>query len=354
MGAKYRFVGALVAALTVTGMAGAQTPAPGLLETYRDWTIGCDNRGRCEAVALLPEAGGWSQDAPSLGIVRDAGAGAEVEIWVSLASRERRDIAFLVDGRKIATAPAANGAANGEARLRGPQASALALAIARGAAMEVRAGTKLLGRPSLSGSAAALRYMDARQGRAGTTTALVATGPLGPGAVRPAAAAPSVKRARVPVDMRAPAALWREELTDVGTLTGCADAMKDAPPPAQYRLSGAETLILVPCGSGAYNATAVPVIAMGTAGRRAFHVAPFDYPPGWSADPKHPMLVNAGFTPDSARLESFAKGRGIGDCGGSEAYVWDGARFRLVEARAMRECRGARRWITTWQARVTE
>ncbi len=66
------------------------------------------------------------------------------------------------------------------------------------------------------------------------------------------------------------------------------------------------------------------------------------------------MLVNAGFTPDRSRLESFAKGRGIGDCGGSEAYVWDGARFRLVEASAMGECRGAWRWITTWSAQVIE
>ncbi|MBJ7445645.1 MAG: DUF1176 domain-containing protein, partial [Sphingobium sp.] len=40
--------------------------------------------------------------------------------------------------------------------------------------------------------------------------------------------------------------------------------------------------------------------------------------------------------------------------GGSEAYVWDGQRFRLIEAAAMGECRGAWHWITTWTARVVE
>jgi hypothetical protein len=152
----------------------------------------------------------------------------------------------------------------------------------------------------------------------------------------------------------APAALWRTELANVGKFTGCSDEMKDAQPPAQYRLSKTETLILIPCGAGAYNFTSVPVIATGTAGNRAFRFATFDYQPGWSEDPRHPELINVGWIAEKSRLESFAKGRGLGDCGGSEDYVWDGARFRLVEATAMGECRGAWHWITTWTARVVE
>ena len=44
----------------------------------------------------------------------------------------------------------------------------------------------------------------------------------------------------------------------------------------------------------------------------------------------------------------------IGDCGGSETYVWDGKRFRLTEATSMGECRGAWHWIRTWSARVSD
>jgi hypothetical protein len=112
--------------------------------------------------------------------------------------------------------------------------------------------------------------------------------------------------------------------------------------------------VLVPCGAGAYNFSAVPVIATGIPGRRSFRFAVFDYQPGWSQDAGHPVLVNASWSPESSLLESYAKGRGIGDCGSSESYVWDGVRFRLVEASAMGECRGAWHWITTWSAKVVD
>jgi hypothetical protein len=49
---------------------------------------------------------------------------------------------------------------------------------------------------------------------------------------------------------------------------------------------------------------------------------------------------------------AFAKGRGIGDCGVGDDYVWDGDRFRLAEQIAMGECRGSVDYITTWRARV--
>ncbi|WP_367348229.1 DUF1176 domain-containing protein [Sphingobium yanoikuyae] len=102
-----------------------------------------------------------------------------------------------------------------DATLRGPQASALAIAMARGSTMEVRTGNRSLGRPRLAGAGAAIRYMDARQGRAGTTTALVATGPLGPLAVRVAPPTPAIHRAIIAAgDARPP--LWREERTALG------------------------------------------------------------------------------------------------------------------------------------------
>ena len=339
---------------SVAGMCGAASapvaPKPGSLESYKDWTIGCDNRNRCEAVALLPEGGDWPDTPVLLGIARSAGPDAAAEMWIDHDERYgRAAISILIDGRKLAGATS-DGAT---AALRGPQVAALALAMARGGVMEVRAGKRVIGRPSLAGSAAALRYMDARQGRAGTTTALVATGKLGPTAVRSAPVAPAIKRVAIPAGP-APTALWREELTAIGALTGCADEMRDGPVPELYRLSRTEMLVIVPCGAGAYNMTSVPLIATGVPGRRAFHNAVFDFQPGWSEAGAKPMLVNARFAPEASRLESYAKGRGLGDCGGSEAYVWDGTRFRLVEARAMGECRGSWHWITTWSAQVVD
>lgn len=349
MGAKVFFALA-VAALGWSGTGVAQAPKPGALETYKDWTIGCDNRNRCEAVSLLPEGADWPENPVMIGVSRPAGPDAVTQVWVRRDARGGGDISFHVDGRKVANVPAKDG----EATLRGPQADALAIAMARGGVLEVKSGNRLLGRPSLAGSGAALRYMDARQGRAGTSTALVATGALGPLAVRAAPATSEIRRAVI-AKGAAPAALWREELTALGKFTGCTDEIRNGPQtPEQYRLSKTETLILVPCGNGAYNALSVPVIATGIAGRRAFRLAGFDYKPGWSQEESRPMLVNAGWVGDKALLQSYAKGRGIGDCGGSETYVWDGTRFRLTEATSMGECRGAWHWITTWSARAVD
>ena len=45
-------------------------------------------------------------------------------------------------------------------------------------------------------------------------------------------------------------------------------------------------------------------------------------------------------------------GRGVGDCGVHQDYVWDGTRFRLVQQEEMSECRGSLDYITTWRAQV--
>lgn len=350
MGAT-RIFGLAAALSGIIGLApaAAQAPRPGSLETYKDWTIGCDNRNRCEAVSLMPEGGEWPDAPVMMGIVRDAGGAADPEIRVGWESKQKEPLDFFIDGRKIASA-VTSGA---EATVKGAQASALAIAMARGGVLDIRSGTKSIAKPSLAGSAAALRYMDARQGRAGTTAALVAKGPLGPSAVRPAPPPLSIRRAVIPAGA-APASLWREELAALGKFTACTDEMKDASPPELHRLSKMETLVLVPCGAGAYNFTAVPVIATGVPGRRTFRFASFDYQPGWSDDPAHPMLVNADWAGETSTLQSYAKGRGLGDCGGSETYVWDGALFRLIEASAMGDCRGSWHWITTWSAKVVD
>ncbi|NIJ17435.1 DUF1176 domain-containing protein [Sphingobium vermicomposti] len=350
MGAKRIFtLTAMLSAIIGLAPAFAGTPRPGSLETYKDWTIGCDNRGRCEAVSLMPEGGSWPDDPVTVGIVREPGGSSEPEIWISRDGKGREQLGLVIDDRKVATAISEEG----EAKLDGAQAATLAMAIARGNRMDVLVGAKLVGQPSLAGAAAALRYMDARQGTAGTRAALVARGPLARSVVRSAPLPIVIRRADIPPGP-APQPLWREERAALGRLTGCADEMRDASPPELHRLSRTESLVLTPCGAGAYNFTSVPVIASGIAGRRTFRFASFDHPPGWSEAATHPMLVNAAWLADTATLESYAKGRGLGDCGGSESYVWDGTQFRLAQASAMGECRGARQWIKVFTADVVK
>ena len=106
MGAK-RIFGLAAALSALTGAAWAQAPRPGALESYRDWTIGCDNRDRCEAVSLLPEGGDWPHAPVMLGIRREAGAEADPEVWVSRDAKGRETLNFLIDGRRIASASTA-------------------------------------------------------------------------------------------------------------------------------------------------------------------------------------------------------------------------------------------------------
>ena len=107
------------------------------------------------------------------------------------------------------------------------------------------------------------------------------------------------------------------------------------------------SLVLLACGSGAYNVSTVPLVAEGN------RIAParFDrMESGW--ENVQPVLINAGWDEATASLSSFAKARGLGDCGTAQTYVWDGAMFRLVEQSEMGECRGSTDYITTWRAAV--
>src|SRR3546814_9424821 len=98
-------------------------------------------------------------------ILRDAGPAAQPTVGLHFYDEIKGQVQMVIDGRIIASATISGGTA-----IQGPRASALAIAMAQGRHMEVRQNGKAVARVSLDGSAAALRYMDARQGRAGTVT----------------------------------------------------------------------------------------------------------------------------------------------------------------------------------------
>ena len=86
-----------------------------------------------------------------------------------------------------------------------------------------------------------------------------------------------------------------------------------------HRLSDDEWLYMVPCFSGAYNFSYQFYI--GRDGSDYFQRLLFaDYSEsyGWTGTDQ---LVGAFFEPDRLTLSSFAKGRGLGDCGTSGLWV---------------------------------
>ena len=165
--------------------------------------------------------------------------------------------ALLADGRPLA----ARFAGGDEGFIVQADPGELVGALRNARALEVRgADGARLGLVSLAGASAAMLYMDERQRRIGTVTALVRTGPQPASAVPAPPALPQVRIAAAPTDR--PLAIDAATVARLRRQFGCEEY--DVRGPEEFeaeQIETGKTLILVPCGSGAYNFSSVPVIA---------------------------------------------------------------------------------------------
>ncbi len=342
-------------ALVCTGsaflaFAGAHAVTPGKIVTFKDWTVGCDNGLACQAVALT--ADGPSDDAMPLVITRPAGATAPLSIEMSGFKTKADRYRVVIDGRVAQTGNVRVGSET--IKISGPDAVKLARAMAKGTAMRViNSSGADLGATSLNGAAAALRYIDAEQGRAGSRGAVIATGPKMATAKR--AALPIITTKKItPTDMLPDASA----LVALSESSPCAAERFGSTEDTAYSLGtglkGPQALVLLNCGAGAYNFSAgVYVGERDKGGKWTFAPAQFDYgASGFGTDSKIPILVNSYWAAATQSISSYSKGRGLGDCGSSESWVWDGTNFRLTRATVMGECRGSLDWIPIWRAEV--
>ena len=325
--------------------AQAATPQPGELRLFRDWTVGCDNGLACEAIALLPEGEDWEQWT-TLSLRREAAAGARPVVL--LTGIETVPVALVADGRRLDVhfSSSVDGFA-----VRAADEAALIGALRDARSLELRdAAGAVIARVSPAGSAAAMLYMDEAQHRVGTVTALARPGP------RPAGAVPAPpRRAEVhlaPASAEAPITLSEDRVRALRREAGCTiDEVGGPDEHYDHALAPGQTLVLLACGTGAYNLSVVPFIAEQSGRRIDIRIAPFDSQWGVAAEGR-PTLINADWDPDDRLLREFSKGRGLGDCGRHATYGWDGTLFRLVRQEDMDECRGSLDYVTTWEADV--
>jgi hypothetical protein len=318
--------------LPLLAAAGAESPRPADLKTFRDWVVGCDNGRACAAAGLMPEQ---DFEAATAGVTRSPDANAAADVWINVV--DGTPAAALVDGRRFALR------AGPDAGYRAVDPAGLLAALTVGKkAMVVDSAGKPLGTLSTAGVAAALLYMDEKQGRLGNVTALVRKGPASASALPPVPALPVI--AAAPASSKPPRRPTAAQIKEARGDNACEKAA-DEQPAESWRLDARHSLVLVPahCGSGAYNMLSVPLLLdeSGKATKLAF---------GGDID----GVWNADWDPKARRLGTYSKGRGIGDCGVTQVYAWDGAAFRLVEQTEMSECRGSMDYITTWRARVKE
>lgn len=321
-------------------LAAAAKPMIGELQTFTDWVVGCDNGRACQAVALMPED---DFEGTTMVVQRGPGANDAPRISINIQSGAvPRSI--TVDGKRVA----ARIAMAESAQILSADSVTAIEAMRGGKAMAVLdASGAVIGRPSLSGMSAALLYMDEQQRRLGTVTALVRKGPKPASAVPAPPTLPLIVSPRAP--KLAPRRLTAADIDRVIKPLEC-EASETGAEVAYARLDARTSLALVPapCGNGAYNyyAYAMLVDNGGKVREASFEVS------GGMGEDNDNSLVNADWDEGKRELTTFAKGRGLGDCGSVQAYAWDGRTFRLKRMEVMNECRGSVDYIPVFRAGV--
>jgi hypothetical protein len=334
----------ILAFLAALAAPAPNAPHPADPKLFRDWTVGCDNGRACLAVALQPE----TQDPDEwLTLDLERGAAAEARPRIAIDVEAPAGAGIYAEGKRL---PVTLGTGKQSGQVTNG-AEALVAALRSAAKLEVRdAAGKKLGSISPAGASAALLYMDDKQGRVGTLTALARPGSKPASAVPPPPAYPIVRAA--PRSAKPPRRMAKAEWVRL-RLAACDDGDPDDGTPADfYRLDAAHSLASIPahCLSGAYNGASLLYVAGETGPWRP---ARYDYPlDNGGEEGAAALQFNADYDARTGILEMFMKGRGIGDCGTTEDYAWDGTSFRLTYAGRMDVCRGALERIPVWKAVV--
>jgi hypothetical protein len=330
---------AFVVAAAALFAAGAAQAFPAASKSVKDWDAVCDNTGACNAFGYTPDDG----TTPAfIKLTRSAGADAApvIEIMFDDGDTQPDQTWTLgVDGKAVTGVGqlrAKGGDSGARAKLTPAQAAALIDAIRTGQHLQLLKAGHALADISLAGSAGVLLWIDADQGRAGGVTAMVGKGTAPASAVPPPVAPPVVVAAAQISQAGLPT------LAPPGLIKGnrdCDMQFNPAPTPDDIvaRLAPGVVLWGPECDMAAYNEVSVFFLGDEHGG----HIQPLklpDYAGAVDAANGGAELVNAGFDPKTQTLSAFDKGRGIGDCGSSASWVWDGKAFQLLSETLMSNC----------------
>jgi Protein of unknown function (DUF1176) len=345
----------ILALFTVAFASYSHATAQTATQSYRDWSVTCDNIKTCVAFSLSSQseggqgarATGLSPDVPEgwLLIERAAGPGSVARIRISAPSLAETPVLAGSFVRLLAS--------NGSTLPRGqfPVIATrdggvqIAPAAVRGFIGLARSASHLVfvsrqsARPdfvvSLSGLVASVRAMDAQQGRTNNVTALIDVGRINAARVPAAPALPIVsaqafsKRA----NSTPPAELLTLRTSD------CEDGEQldnNIGRIEAYDIGRISTLWAVPCGAGAYNTWSRYYIQ-----NRSGSLRPVRFSGSQDRDDEDVFgLMNPSVIPARGTITVFSKGRGLGDCGEAATYAWTGKTFVLAQFNEMQPCGG--------------
>ncbi|WP_312145772.1 DUF1176 domain-containing protein [Brevundimonas sp.] len=317
--------------------ADAATPVRPETRKFRDWLAVCDNGNACSAFGPAASSGGWIR------VTLDAGPAARPQVHAGLVDRAAgpEGLTLSVDGQRFALTMESDSVG----RIQDPTPG-LIDALAKGRRLSLGDDVAL----SPSGAAAALLWIDERQGRLGTAGALVRRGATPASSVPAAPALPRVVSALAVAQTNLPSRTLPAAFEARADVKQCRADTAYSPTFQSNvtvdRLAADQELWGVPCFSGAYNF-----------GLRYFVTEPNGANPQPVRFPtsREPAdeVVNGEYDPTSRTLTAFNKGRGVGDCGIASVWAWTGRDFALVSESEMRECWGvpADLWPSTWRSR---
>lgn len=319
---------------TASAWAAPPAAAEGVRFVHKDWELACDNTGTCRAAGYQED----SAELPvSILVTRTAGPGSRAEVQLMLgdyssppavqALPPHPALTMRLNGRSVGVVRLGENSLTGS--LSPAQASVLLKALP-GDRAEVswRYGDAewVL---SDQGARAVLLKMDEAQGRLGTPSALVARGQRDEGQVPGPRPTPQLQAAAVPptseADRSWPArqgpallAALRATVAD----GNCDRLMEGTPSDWEVRrLSAQQLLVSTGCWLGAYNFGA---------GAWVVNERP----------PFAPVLVTESASDiGDNEVTASHKGRGLGDCWGSESWAWDGTRFARSAAHTTGQCK---------------
>lgn len=334
----------------VAGPASAQvTPAaiPSVTRQFRDWTVVCNNVNTCVAYSQAGEFGeGWVR------IEMRAGPNAQPEVSFGAWPREGSGQAGLrIDDRAVAAR--AVGGEDGTYQVQDARAALAAMAAGQAALLTVP-GIDSPATLSLDGISATLLWIDDRQGRLGTPGALIRRGTR-PEAEVPASPVATAPRPGPQVAQTGLPARPSEALIRFVRAQACEEGdarAADLGLSAVARLSPTTILWSRQCASGAYNFAVRYFLTDAQGAAPRVLDLPRTPQPGedqMSAEDRA-LVYNSAYGPATRELSTFAKDRGLGDCGYAATWVWTGDRFVLSDESSMGICAGMdpSQWPRTW------
>lgn len=327
--------------------SAAASATTGEARTFGNWYAACDNIHVC---ALY----GFSRSpAQAYALIyREPGVEGDLVLTLKARTDARSDtVRVVVDGREAARLPVV-GAIDGMVQAESGTAAVvdpLIAAIGEGDALGIAVAEDEPVVIRLDGAAAAMLWLDERQGAIGSERALRARGnrPMGelPPPPSPPTARAAAATAQVNLPKTLPAALaQRDEVRDCH-----AEVPQAVGSPLVARLGTDRMLWGVACADGAYN-RGFRLYLAGADGDNVRAVALAGSDAGSGAD----VVFNPAFDADGMTLSSFYKARGPGDCGAAAAWVWNGIAFDPIRRSVMEPCAGIppNDWPLLYQARI--